>query len=233
MLIVNLFPCRFIVNLPVEELSSVEVILTSRENSTYPPFPSRSVTDIPWLSFLQRICFQIEEAQWYYEDFVRGHNPSLPTLNLRNFAAKIFQHCPSLQEWKDQHEQALNQFIAYKTRVPVRGAIMLNSDLDQCVLVRGMKASASWSFPRGKINQDEADEVCAVREVLEETGYDASALVNPEWYIEQTMRSQNMRLYIIPGVPSDTNFAPRTRNEIGVRPTTFIISPPHKVYSIG
>ncbi|KAF8465274.1 hypothetical protein BDZ91DRAFT_233035 [Kalaharituber pfeilii] len=177
---------RFIVNLPIEELGSVE-----------------------------RICFQIEEAQWYYEDFVRGHNMALPTLNLRSFAAKIFQHCPSLQEWKDQHEEALNRFIAYKTRVPVRGAILLNHDLDQCVLVRGMKSSASWSFPRGKINQDEDDVVCAVREVREETGFDAENMINPEWMIETTMRGQNMRLYIIPGVPIDTDFAPRTRGEIG------------------
>jgi len=110
----------------------------------------------------------------------------------------------------------MNQFIAYKSRVPVRGAILLNYDLDQCVLVRGMKSSASWSFPRGKINQDEMDDVCAVREVLEETGYDASESINPEWYIEQSIRSQNIRLYIVPGVPLDTQFAPRTRNEIGV-----------------
>ncbi|KAF8425154.1 hypothetical protein EV426DRAFT_708778 [Tirmania nivea] len=164
---------------------------------------------------VERVCFQIEEAQWYYEDFVRGHNPSLPSLGLRNFASKIFQHCPSLHEWKDSHEQAMDQFIAYKSTVPVRGAILLNHDLDQCVLVRGMKSSASWSFPRGKINQDEMDDVCAVREVLEETGYDASELINLEWYIEQSIRNQNIRLYIVPGVSLDTQFAPRTRNEIG------------------
>lgn len=110
----------------------------------------------------------------------------------------------------------MNQFIEYKSRVPVRGAILLNPDLDHCVLVRGMKASASWSFPRGKINQDEEDDVCAVREVLEETGFDASKLINPDWYIEQSIRNQNIRLYVIPGVPFDTHFAPRTRNEIGV-----------------
>lgn len=60
------------------------------------------------------------------------------------------------------------------------------------------------------------DDVCAVREVLEETGYDASELIYSKWYIEQSIRSQNIRLYIIPGVPLDTQFAPRTRNEIGV-----------------
>ena len=84
------------------------------------------------------------------------------------------------------------------------------------MLVRGIKASASWSFPRGKINQDERDDVCAAREVLEETGFDAEGMLNLEWYIETTMRNQNMRLYIIPGVPMDVDFAPRTRGEIGV-----------------
>lgn len=93
---------------------------------------------------------------------------------------------------------------------------MLNPDLDQCVLVRGMRSSASWSFPRGKINQDERDEDCAVREVLEETGFDASDMVQAEDFIEITMKNQNMKLYIIPGVPLDTVFEPRTRNEIGV-----------------
>lgn len=32
-------------------------------------------------------------------------------------------------------------------------------------MVRGWKAGASWCFPRGKINKDEPEEECAVREV--------------------------------------------------------------------
>jgi hypothetical protein len=35
----------------------------------------------------------------------------------------------------------------------------------QCLLVKGWKAGASWSFPRGKRNKDEKDHTCAVREV--------------------------------------------------------------------
>jgi hypothetical protein len=35
----------------------------------------------------------------------------------------------------------------------------------QCLLVKGWKAGASWSFPRGKKNKDEEDCDCAVREV--------------------------------------------------------------------
>lgn len=182
---------RFIINLPREELESVE-----------------------------RICFQVEEAQWFYEDFIRPLDPELPSLNLRNFCLLIFQHCPMFSTFSTYHHaQAFSEFLAYKTRVPVRGAIMLNEQMDSVVLVKGWKKGANWSFPRGKINKDEPDLDCALREVYEETGYDikAAGLVGSEEetkHIEVTMREQHMRLYIFRGVPMDTYFEPRTRKEI-------------------
>lgn len=182
---------RFIINLPKEELESVE-----------------------------RICFQVEEAQWFYEDFIRPLDPDLPSLNLRNFCLLIFQHCPMFSSYSTfHHAQAFSEFLAYKTRVPVRGAIMLNEPMDSVVLVKGWKKGANWSFPRGKINKDEPDLDCAVREVYEETGYDikAAGLVGNEEetkHIEVTMREQHMRLYVFRGVPMDTYFEPRTRKEI-------------------
>lgn len=96
---------------------------------------------------------------------------------------------------------------------------MLNEEMDSVVLVKGWKKGANWSFPRGKINKDEPDLDCAVREVYEETGYDikAAGLVGNEKetkYIEVTMREQHMRLYAFRGVPMDTYFEPRTRKEI-------------------
>lgn len=114
---------------------------------------------------------------------------------------------------------AFAEFLAYKQRVPVRGAIMLNEDMDQVVLVKGWKKGANWSFPRGKINKDENDLDCAVREVYEETGFEIqeAGLVKDEKemkYIEVTMREQHMRLYVFRGVPMDTHFEPRTRKEI-------------------
>ncbi|KAL8930057.1 MAG: hypothetical protein Q9172_000142 [Xanthocarpia lactea] len=182
---------RFIINLPQEELESVE-----------------------------RICFQVEEAQWYYEDFIRPLDPDLPSLNLRNFCLRIFQHCPLLSEFSPYHHAtAFEEFLAYKTRVPVRGAIMLNQDMDQVILVKGWKKSANWSFPRGKINKDESDLNCAVREVYEETGYDfeAAGLVGPPdtmKYIDVAIQHQHIRLYVFRGVPMDTQFEARTRKEI-------------------
>lgn len=169
---------------------------------------------------MERICFQVEEAQWFYEDFIRPLDPSLPSLSLRTFSLRIFQHCPLFSEWStESYTAAFAEFLAYKSRVPVRGAIMLNEEMDEVVLVKGWKKGANWSFPRGKINKDEDDLDCAVREVYEETGFDirAAGLVkeaNEMKYIEVTMREQHMRLYVFRGVPMDTQFEPRTRKEI-------------------
>jgi mRNA-decapping enzyme subunit 2 len=115
--------------------------------------------------------------------------------------------------------KAFEEFMLYKTRVPVRGAIMLNEAMDSAVLVKGWKKGANWSFPRGKINKDEDDLDCAIREVLEETGFDireAGLVPEPkdQKYIEIVIREQQLRLYVFRGVPMDIDFQPRTRKEI-------------------
>lgn len=115
--------------------------------------------------------------------------------------------------------KAFEDFMKYKTRVPVRGAILLNEAMDSTLLVKGWKKGASWSFPRGKINKDEDDLECAIREVDEETGFDikVAGLVpkrDEVKYIEFTMHEQQIRLYVFRNVPMDTVFAPRTRKEI-------------------
>ena len=144
-------------------------------------------------------------------------------MSLRSFCLRIFQHCPLLSEFSQYHHlTAFSEFLAYKTRVPVRGAILLNDAMDEVVLVKGWKKGASWSFPRGKINKDEEDLDCAVREVYEETGFeikDAGLLKDESKvsFIEVTMREQNIRLYIFKGVPIDAHFEPKTRKEISVK----------------
>ncbi|KNE65775.1 hypothetical protein AMAG_09754 [Allomyces macrogynus ATCC 38327] len=167
---------RFIINVPDEELASIE-----------------------------RICFQIEQAHWYYEDF----------------------HCPLLHEWAEVHEKAFDDFMKYKFRVPVCGAIVINEDLDQVLLVKGWN-SRNWTFPRGKINKGEKELKCAVREVMEEVGFDvtpylvttnhppsnASLDVNEPDHMEITIKEQRLRLYIVTGVPTSTHFETRTRKEI-------------------
>lgn len=99
--------------------------------------------------------------------------------------------------------------------VPTYGTILLTSDMKNCLLVQSFFAKNSWSFPKGKVNENEDPVKCAIREVYEETGFDCSHLINPNDFVEgQTSNYQYTRLYIVKNVPADTKFAPRTRNEI-------------------
>ncbi|KAI0825108.1 DCP2-domain-containing protein [Trametes gibbosa] len=177
---------RFILNLPQEELASVE-----------------------------RVCFQVEQAHWYYEDFIREQNSSkFRSYTLKTFSETLFHACPILADKAADFESTFASFMKYKTRVPVCGAIMLNSTWDKCVLVKGWKSSAGWGFPKGKINEQEPKHRCAIREVLEETGYDLENQLDPANVIQMSIKEQSISLYIVPGVPEDYQFQTRTRKEI-------------------
>jgi mRNA-decapping enzyme subunit 2 len=51
---------------------------------------SRFLLNVPEedLETFERICFQIEQAHWFYEDFYREKDGSLPAFSLRHFAQK-------------------------------------------------------------------------------------------------------------------------------------------------
>ena len=67
---------RFIVNVPEEELVSFE-----------------------------RICFQIEQAYWFYVNFYLNGNPPLPKYTLKDFAYKVFQHTHFLTPYVHETER--------------------------------------------------------------------------------------------------------------------------------
>lgn len=52
--------------------------------------------------------------------------------------------------------------------------------------------------------------------VWEETGFDVTDKIRDEDYVEQTIKDQRIRLYIIKGVSESTVFEPQTRKEISV-----------------
>jgi hypothetical protein len=51
-------------------------------------------------------------------------------------------------------------------------------------------------------------------QVYEEIGFNLTGLINETDYIEQKVRDQVIKLFIIPFIPEDTEFHPRTKNEI-------------------
>ncbi|XP_010264680.1 PREDICTED: mRNA-decapping enzyme subunit 2 [Nelumbo nucifera] len=177
---------------------------------------SRFILNVPKedLESFERILFLIEQAHWFYEDNSVEQNPLLKSLSLKEFASLMFNSCAALRPYIAHIDDIYKDFTSYKVRVPVTGAIILDESYERCLLVKGWKAGSSWSFPRGKKNKDEEDHTCAIREVLEETGFDISKLLKMEDYLEVTIGQQRVRLYIIPGVKEDTVFAPMTKKEI-------------------
>jgi mRNA-decapping enzyme subunit 2 len=161
----------------------------------------------------ERIFFQIEEAHWFYEDFYREQDKTLPYLSFRVFAVHIFNDCPLLKPFIHSLDKHLESFIYYKRRVNVCGAIILNETMDKVLLVKGWSAK-TWGFPKGKINKNETAVECAVREVKEEIGYDISNLINPNDLIELDVNEQKIKLYIVHGVKETENFETLTRKEI-------------------
>ncbi|CAL4885878.1 unnamed protein product [Urochloa decumbens] len=176
---------RFLLNVPKEELKSFE-----------------------------RILFLLEQAHWFYEDNSVEHNTNLKSLSFKDFTSLMFKSCTALRPYIVHLDDIHKDFNNYKFRIPVSGAIILDDTYERCLLVKGWKAGASWSFPRGKRNKDEEDHTCAVREVLEETGFDVSTLLNLDDHIEVSIGQQRVRLYIVTGVKRDTVFAPQTKKEI-------------------
>ena len=186
---------RFVLNCPAEELNSFE-----------------------------RILFLVEQAHWYYEDFVREeeeHKHRLKSMSLKQFAGLMFNKCAPLRRYKDKVDDIYKAFTNYKLSVPVGGIIILNPDMSKVLMVKTWNRS-SWGFPKGKINKDEPESVCAAREVLEEVGVDFSAYVRDEDSIvmnrvvdHETGLKQRSRLFIVAGVSEETGFATQTRKEIG------------------
>lgn len=176
---------------------------------------SRFVLNVPKedLQSFERILFLVEYAHWFYEDNSVENNPSLKSFNLKEFTSLLFNSCDVLKPYVPHIDDIFKDFTSYKLRVPVTGGIILDETFERCLLVKGWKGS-SWSFPRGKKSKDEEDHACAIREVLEETGFDVTAFLIKEDFIEVMFGQQRVRLYIIAGVKNDTAFAPLTKKEI-------------------
>ncbi|NXT00722.1 DCP2 hydrolase, partial [Jacana jacana] len=166
-----------------------------------------------------RVCFQIELAHWFYLDFYMQNTSGLPQCGIRDFAkadilSLLFNHCPFLLPQGEDVQKVLDKWKEYKMGVPTYGAIILDETLENVLLVQGYLAKSGWGFPKGKVNKEEAPHDCAAREVFEETGFDIKDYICKEEYIELRISDQLARLYIIPGVPKNTKFNPKTRREI-------------------
>lgn len=177
---------RFIVNLPEEDYESFE-----------------------------RLFFAIESAHWFYDDFYRENDHTLPRLQLKPFTSKLFEHTSLLSPYRDHVDHLVSQFQTYKKAVPTCGAALLNHAMDQVVIVRGWGREGRWGFPKGKVSKNETELECAIREVLEETGFDMTPYVDQTTdFIESFSTDRYLRIFVVPGIPHNIQFETHTRKEI-------------------
>jgi mRNA-decapping enzyme subunit 2 len=203
---------RFLMNLPPEELSTSD-----------------------------RIFFQLEQAWWFYEDFIcdqREVDVDLPRFSqMKPFAKHLFYFSPLLRDM--EFNKMWKEFTDYKTKISSYGCILLNSAATHVLLCQVYKGD-SWTFPAGKINQGESGVEAAARETYEETGFDPQCEfgTTKEWMdLEPHKVTWDPRLneerdivtfvepngkrrtcYICHGAPDDGsfNYAPVARKEVGL-----------------
>ena len=135
---------RFILNLPPAELSSPD-----------------------------RIFFQLEQAWWFYEDFICDNSSEdLPRFkHMKPFSLKMFKFSPLLEPLLPQFNEMYDKFSQYKRSISTYGTILLNEDATKMALCRNWQGK-SWTLPGGKVNQNESGRDAAARETYEETGFD-------------------------------------------------------------
>lgn len=122
------------------------------------------------------------------------HKYKLNAFHSKNNPRYFFiQHIPNLKSESHKLNEILEEWKEYKLSVPTYGAIILSENLSHVLLVQSYWAKSSWSFPKGKVNEEENPAHCAIREVLEETGFDISSYLNPEDYFESTINDQLVR----------------------------------------
>lgn len=191
---------RFLLNLPPQELATAD-----------------------------RILFQIEQAWWFYEDWICDHQPGegLPRFkHLKPFAVEMFQYSPLL----DIHSfpKMWETFSKYKRKISTYGTILLNDDCTKIVLCQEYNTK-SYMLPAGKINQGEGGIEAAARETYEETGFDPNGKCGLTSSMKATWRQplqekdavsytddggKHRTFFICHGVPEDFPFAPVARKEV-------------------
>lgn len=145
--------------------------------------------------------FAIEQAYWFALDLHKINPLPLPT-----FATQLLDHCGI-------YVDTIGDFVkfkAYKSSIKVFGTMIFSRNFTHCLLVQQCGSSDSITFPKGKKSMNESGMQCAVRETLEEVGFNAESKI-----IDSSVTIfDKITFYFVLNVDMKTKFKTTTRNEI-------------------
>ena len=161
-----------------------------------------------------RIFYHLEHVVWFCMD----HCSSLFTKKLRE--ADLLQFCTEFCRAHDllskyftaeRLESLFRTFKKANHHVRRYGCIIINQTFD--ALLMNTRKNEPWSFPKGKIEDNEEPLQCALRETYEETGLDLTnyAPQNPTHFASY---SDGLIWFIIPGVSDTLRLEPQELGEV-------------------
>ena len=171
----------------------------------------------------EEMLVPMEEAWWYYTDIyceTFTDEENVPKLGFRSFVHKMFDLCPSLADLKasinnfSDIDEIVSGYSKYKSSIPCAGIIILDSSLEQVLLVKGAWKGAKWGFPKGKLKTSENPLDGALREVKEEIGVEIRSLIDPSFRVTKICGGKNITMFLACNVPWSGSYAPKVRNEI-------------------
>ena len=171
---------------------------------------------------------QLEFAYWYWIDNYMDENLVQRT-HFHTFIDYVLPAMKIINKLRLDSCSMVAMYKAEKNSIPSFGAVLLDKSLTKTLLVKNEK---SWNFPAGKFEKERDKDVkqCAIREVLEEIGYDISneidskeniieCINNPYSYTENQEKiivdvPKFTTLYIIPNIDDKTKFKSGNYKEI-------------------
>ncbi|OQS53896.1 DCP2 [Ecytonucleospora hepatopenaei] len=102
-----------------------------------------------------------------------------------------------------------DSFKKFKQNILVYGTCIFSED-GKKILVIKQKKKSNMALPKGKKNLNESGKECAIRETLEEIGYDVSSkITNFQFTV-----FDKLTFYLVFNVPESIKFEPKCKNEI-------------------
>ena len=156
-----------------------------------------------------------QDAWWYYMDvYYKKYRRGLEELDFRAFVLRMWQYVDAGNYGTADAAGFADRFIRETRRIPCAGVVILNSNLDQILLVQGTWSNAKWAFPKGKLKEGEAVIEGAIREVEEEIGVNVRPFIVEGVSSRQEISGREITLFLAVGLSTQAKCTPQTRREI-------------------